>query len=238
MDKLKAGAEELGLNLSQEQLEQFNIYYRELVDWNRRLNLTSITGYEDVQVRHFLDSLTVAAAVKPDADKNLSVIDVGTGAGLPGLPLRILYPDIRLVLLEATAKKAKFLEHLTARLGLENVEVLAGRAEEVARNAKFRERFGLVLSRAVAPLPTLAELTLPFGAVGGIIFAQKKGDIEAEVEKAGKAIKTLGGRLREVKRIDIEGLRDNRYLIVIDKVSPTPTQYPRRPGVLAKRPIV
>jgi len=239
MEKLKAGAQKLGLHLSPEQLEQFNIYYYELVDWNQRVNLTSITGYEEVQVGHFLDSLTVTLALKPTVgDKSFGVVDVGTGAGLPGIPLKILLPDVKLVLLEATAKKANFLRHLIAKLGLDDVEVVVGRAEELAHDARYREKFELVLSRAVAPLPTLVELTLPFCAVGGSFVAQKKGVIDPEVDKASKAITVLGGNLRQVKGIDLEEFGDKRWLVVVDKIMPTPQQYPRRPGMPAKRPIL
>jgi 16S rRNA (guanine527-N7)-methyltransferase len=238
MEKLKSGAQKLGLSLTSEQLEQFEIYYKELVDWNRRVNLTSITSYEEVQVRHFLDSLTVMLAIKtPEAGESFSVIDVGTGAGLPGMPLKIWLPGIRLALLEATAKKAKFLHHLITKLGLVNVEVVVGRSEEVARETRYRERFHFVLSRAVAPLPALAELTLPFCTLGGSFIAQKKGNINEELQKASKAIAVLGGNLREVKAIDLEELNDERWLVVIDKVKPTPPQYPRLPGMPAKRPI-
>jgi len=238
MEKLNAGAQKLGLYLSPKQLEQFSIYYQELVDWNRRVNLTTITGYEEVQVGHFLDSLTVTLAMKlPAGVGSFGIIDVGSGAGLPGIPVKILLPDVKLVLLEATAKKANFLRHLIAKLVLDNVEVVVGRAEEVAHDAQFRERFELVLSRAVAPLPTLAELTLPFCAVGGSFVAQKKGAIDLEVSKASRAITMLGGNLREVKGVDLEEFSDKRWLIVVDKVMPTPQQYPRRPGIPAKRPI-
>jgi 16S rRNA (guanine527-N7)-methyltransferase len=238
MEKLIAGAQKLGLQLSPKQIGQFEIYYQELVDWNRKVNLTSITGYEEVQVSHFLDSLTVTLALRLPEGKGMPVIDVGTGAGLPGIPLRILLPGIKLTLLEATAKKAKFLYHLTARLGLEDVEVVVGRAEEVAHDAKYREKFSLVLSRAVAPLPTLTELALPFCTVGGKLIAQKKGEIDLELSRASGAITVLGGQLREVKAVALEEFADKRWLVVIDKVAPTPLEYPRRPGMPKKRPIV
>jgi 16S rRNA (guanine527-N7)-methyltransferase len=237
MQKLEAGARELGLGLSPAQLEQFASYYRELLDWNRRVNLTAITGYEEVQLKHFLDSLTIILAWPPKMDAGFRVIDVGTGAGMPGIPLKIAFPAIKLVLLEATAKKANFLSHISQRLGLADVEIVVGRAEEVAHQPKYREKFDVVLSRAVAVLPTLVELTLPFCAVGGIFIAQKKGTIDDEIGQAGRAISLLGGRLREVKRIDLSSLPNERYLVVIDKLSPTPEQYPRRPGLPAKRPI-
>jgi len=239
MKLLESGVKKLGLSLSQGQLEQFDIYYQELLDWNRRMNLTSITDYEEVQVKHFLDSLTVTLALnQPIDNKNLRIIDVGTGAGMPGLPLKLMFPDARLVLLDATTKKATFLHHIKDKLGLENVETVVGRAEEVAHLAEYRESFDIVLSRAVAPLATLAELTLPFCAVGGSFIAQKKGEIEPEVNQADRAISLLGGNLREVKKIELEELADDRYLIIIDKVSPTPEKYPRRPGMPAKRPLL
>ena len=201
MERLIAGATKLGLSLNSRQLEQFNIYYQELVDWNKRMNLTAITGYEDVQIKHFLDSLTVTLAFKPPLGGGFSLIDVGTGAGLPGIPLKILFPDIRLVLLEATAKKATFLQHIKHKLGLDDIEIVVGRAEEVAHEAPNRERFDVVLSRALAPLPSLVELTLPFCAVGGSFIAQKKGAIDPEMSQATKAIEILGGNLREIKRV-------------------------------------
>jgi 16S rRNA (guanine527-N7)-methyltransferase len=237
MEILKAGAKELGLELSPAQLEQFASYYHELLDWNRRVNLTAITGYEEVQLRHFIDSLTIILAWPPETDAGFRVIDVGTGAGIPGIPLKIAFPAIKLVLLEATAKKADFLSHITQRLGLADAEVVVGRAEEVAHQPQYREKFAVVLSRAVAALPTLVELTLPFCAVGGSLIAQKKGAIEDEIDRAGRAISLLGGKLREVKRVALSSLPNERHLVVIDKLSPTPEQYPRRPGIPVKRPI-
>jgi 16S rRNA (guanine527-N7)-methyltransferase len=235
---LNSGAQRLGLRLTPQQLEQFQIYYRELVDWNRRINLTRITSYEDVQVKHFLDSLTVTLAMKPPAEgAGPRIIDVGTGAGLPGLPLKILWPGLRLTLLEATTKKARFLHHVTARLALDDIEVVVGRAEEMAHHPEYRERFDYVLSRAVAELPALVELTLPFCSVGGSFIAQKKGEIGAELASAQKGITILGGRLREVKMIDLPEFDDRRSLVIVDKVAPTPPQYPRRPGTPEKRPI-
>ena len=239
MEKLEAGAQKLGLPLTPEQLEQFVIYYRELADWNQRLNLTSITGHEEVQIKHFLDSLTVTLALEPPFDESsFRLIDIGTGAGLPGIPLKIVLPAIKLVLLEANAKKADFLRHLKDRLGLADVEVAVGRAEDMAHQAQYREKFDLVLSRAVASLPALVELTLPFCTVGGRFIAQKKGDIEEEVRRADRAISLLGGSLREVKRVKLAELSDRRFLVVIDKVQPTPANYPRRPGIPKKKPIV
>ena len=239
MEKLGAGAIKLGLALSPKQLELFQLYYQELVDWNQRVNLTAITDYGEVQVKHFLDSLTVTLGMKqPIGESDCRVIDVGTGAGLPGIPLKIVLPEIKLVLLDSTAKKAAFLHHLKQKLELDDVEIVVGRAEAVAHKSQYREKFDVVLSRAVAPLPTLVELTLPFGAVGGTFIAQKKGAIDPELSQASRAISLLGGKQREVKRIDLEEFTDERWLVIIDKVSPTPEQYPRRPGMPAKKPLL
>lgn len=239
MHYLKTGAARLGIELSKLQLEQFHTYYQELVDWNKKINLTAITEFRDVQIKHFLDSLTVTLALKlPIKGEGLSLIDVGTGAGFPGLPLKIVFPSIRLVLLEATGKKAEFLRHLVQKLGLDDVGIVVGRAEEVAHRAEYREQFNIVLSRAVAGLPTLVELTLPFCVIGGSTIIQKKGDISQEVSQALKAVGIMGGSPPVVKRIELGELADDRYLVVIDKLAPTPKKYPRRPGIPAKRPIV
>ena len=238
MEILNSSAKKLGLTLNARQLEQFKLYYQELVDWNRRINLTAIIGYEEVQIKHFLDSLTVTLGLKQSSGgEDLRMIDIGTGAGLPGIPLKIMMPGIRLVLLEATAKKAAFLNHLKQRLALDGVEIVVGRAEEIAHQEQYREKFDIALSRAVATLPTLVELALPFCALGGSLIAQKKGDIGLEVSQSARAISLLGGSLREVKRVDLEEFPDERWLVIIDKASPTPLSYPRRPGIPAKRPL-
>lgn len=238
MPKLSLGAQKLELHLSPRQLEQFDTYYQELVVWNRRMNLTTITDYEEVQIKHFLDALTVALAYPSRQDILATrLIDVGTGAGIPGMPLKIVFPRIRLVLLEATAKKATFLYHLTQKLGFDDVEIVVGRAEETAHQSKYRGQFDLVLARAVASLPALVELALPFCAVGGHFIAYKKGGSETEINRAAKAITTLGGKLRGVSKVDLKEFTEERWLVVIDKVAPTPPQYPRRSGVPNKRPL-
>jgi len=236
MEILDNGAKKLGLHLTTKQLGQFQSYYEEMADWNKRVNLTRITGYEEVQVKHFLDSLTVAQAVK--IAPGLCLIDIGSGAGVPGLPLKIAFPEIRLTLLDSTAKKTDFLRHINARMGLNDVEVVTGRAEDVGHQAPYRESFDLVLARGVAPLSTLVELTLPFCSVGSSFVSQKKGKIDTEINQAQGAIALLGGKLREIMKVDLAEFADERWLVIVDKVSPTPPQYPRRPGVPRKSPIL
>ncbi len=236
METLRLGAERLGIQLTLQQLEQFQLYYEELVAWNKKMNLTSIIEYEPVQVNHFLDSLTVLLAWEPGTGTS-KVLDVGTGAGLPGIPLKIVFPQIQLFLLEATAKKTDFLKYLKLKLGFDDIEVILGRAEDVAHLSQYREQYDLVLSRAVASLAALAELALPFCKIGASFIAHKKGDISVEIEKAKKAISILGGELKTVQPVAMPEFSDNRCLIVVNKVSPTPGQYPRRSGIPAKNPL-
>ena len=236
MEKLYNGTRTLGVDLSQKQMEQFEGYYRELVEWNRKMNLTRIIDYEDVRVKHFLDSLSTLPYLQKEPN-GLRVIDVGTGAGLPGIPLKIARPDIILTLLEATIKKTRFLQHVIDKLGLRDIEIITGRAEEIAHKTEYREKYDLVISRAVAELPVLVELALPFCVTGGIFIAYKKGNIELEIRLAARAIAEAGGRLNDIKPIEIDELKEGRKLVIIDKVKSTPEKYPRRAGIPSKRPL-
>ena len=238
MDKLISGAKKLGITLSNRQLEQFEVFYHALTDWNKRMNLTSVNVYEEVQITHFLDSLTVIPGLKKHLTGNaLKIMDVGTGAGFPGIPLRIVLPDMLLSLLEATAKKGGFLRHITNKLGLDDVEIMSGLAENIAQDKKYRESFDIILSRALAPLAVLAELNLPLCRVDGCMIAQKKGDIRKEILAATNAIEILGGELGEIVEVQLNEFTDNRCLVIINKTRKTPEKYPRRPGIPAKRPL-
>jgi 16S rRNA (guanine527-N7)-methyltransferase len=241
MEQLKRGAQSLGLNLTAHQLDQFQVLYQELVEWNKKFNLTAITEYEQVQIRHLTDSLSCLVALQKGsagkADAPLQAIDVGSGAGFPGLPIKIYCSRMHMVLLEATAKKVRFIEHIVDRLGLEGAEPLWGRAEEVAHDAAHREGYDLVLARAVAELPVLAEYLLPFCRIGGQVIAQKGARAQEETQAAAYALSLLGGQLRQVIPIELQGLAETRHLVVIDKVARTPARYPRRTGIPAKRPL-
>jgi 16S rRNA (guanine527-N7)-methyltransferase len=238
LESLLRGARQLGIALSPDQVRQFQLYYEELVAWNRRVNLTAITDYEGVQIRHFLDSLTAVAILKdePWAEEGFSLVDVGTGGGIPGIPLKIVLPRARGVLLDSVAKKTAFVQHALTALGLERTEVVTGRAEALAHQPDYRQTFHLAVCRAVSKLPAIAELTLPFLQAGGLAIIYKKGDIQQELTQAEKAIETLGGRTREIRRIDMEGL-EGHCLVVVDKTAPTPGRFPRRAGLPEKRPI-
>ncbi|MBA7504375.1 Ribosomal RNA small subunit methyltransferase G [subsurface metagenome] len=240
MQKLIDGAQKLGINLNDKQITQFKLYYQELVSWNKKFNLTTITNYQEVQIKHFLDSLTVILALTEEElrQPGFSIIDIGTGAGFPGIPLKVFLTQSRLVLLDSRAKKAAFLRHIIEQLELDYVEVVVGRSEEIARLPSYRQQFHLVTSRAVASLPTLVELALPFCQIGGKFIAQKKGQIEQEVVQAGKAIDVLGGKLNQVEKVELEELSDERYLVIIDKICPSPEKYPRRAGTPTRRPII
>jgi len=239
MKKLIEGAGKLGIEINARQVKQFELYYQELIEWNKKINLTAITDYSSVQVKHFLDSLTITLALseKEVESPDFNIIDIGTGAGFPGVPLKVLLPQPRLVLIEPTTKKTAFLQHIIRKLELENVEVLNSRAEAAAHLPLYRGQFALVLSRAVALLPTLVELTLPFCQIGGRFVAQKKGEVDQEINRAKEAIAALGGKLDQIKKIELDEFNDGRYLIIIDKIYPTPSKYPRRPGVPERRPI-
>ena len=251
MQKLVEGARKLGLNLTPDQVAAFRRYRDELVAWRSRVNLTAITDDEGIQTKHFLDSLSCLIATSvPKSGSSVPVppsvcafkpdtrlIDVGSGAGFPGLPLKIICPTLKLTLLEATGKKAEFLRHIVALLDLRGVTIVKGRAEEVGREADHREQYDWALARAVAEMPTLIEYLLPFVRIGGRALAQKGQDAPVEVAAAETAIVHLGGRLNRLVPVELTGIAETRYLVIVDKVAATPDNHPRRPGMPAKHPI-
>ena len=237
METLIKGAIGLGLKLDEDQIGKFEAYYRELIDWNQRVNLTRIIDREAVQVKHFLDSLSVVRALSGIDWQSLNILDVGTGAGFPGVPLKILYPRMELTLLDSVRKKTDFLGHLITTLNLDGVLVINERAETLAHDTTYRESFDAVVSRAVAPLSVVLELTLPFCKIGGRVVCQKDASFEQEPGDVNRALSLLGGRLEEVIPVELEGLNRQRRLVVIAKDSPTPEKYPRRPGMPARRPL-
>lgn len=225
----------LGLRLSASQRTAFERYEQELLDWNTRFNLTAIRDVEGIRAKHFLDSLTCALAWREAPPTSL--IDVGTGAGFPGLPLKIIQPGLQLCLVESVGKKAEFCRHLAAQLGMEKVTILTTRAEEVGQAAVYREHFDWAVGRAVANLPILAEYLLPLVRVGGGVVAQKGATGPAEAHASEHAIHLLGGRLRQLVKVDLPGVAEERYLVIIDKVAATPPNYPRRVGIPSKKPL-
>ncbi|HZS91388.1 MAG TPA: 16S rRNA (guanine(527)-N(7))-methyltransferase RsmG [Chloroflexota bacterium] len=233
------GAQVLGMTLDAAQLDLFDRFRRELLDWNTRVNLTAITDPDLVLTRHFLDSLTVVAALSPrERQRPLRVIDVGAGAGLPGLALQIALPHWRVTELDSVAKKTRFVSHIVDVLGLAGATALTGRAEDLGRDPQYRERYDLCLARGVAPLRVLAEYTLPFCRVGGCLIAMKKGEIELELAEGRRAAGQLGARVGRVVRVPpLPDLGEDRVLLRCDKIRPTPPELPRAAGLPARRPL-
>jgi len=210
----------------------FNLYLKELLEWNKKFNLTSITDPEEIKLKHFEDSLSILQSLHLI---NESVVDVGTGAGFPGIPLKIACPQIKLTLIESRQKKVAFLKHIVSLLKLQDVEIIWGRAEEVAKEK--REVFDLAVARALAKLNILSEYCLPLVKTNGLFVAYKDKAVEKEVEEASAAIKTMGGKVKEIKKVKLPNSELVTSLVMIEKVSPTPEKYPRRPGLAKKRPL-
>src|ERR1700690_327129 len=236
MEKLVQSAQELfHIHLTGRQVMALITYERELLDWNQKFNLTAIRDTESIRTKHFLDSFSCVLAWGANPPNRL--IDVGTGAGFPGLPLKILYPGMKLTLVESVGKKAMFCEHIVRMLGLENVEVIKGRAEETGQLPAHREKYDWAVARAVANMNVLCEYLLPFVKVGGTMIAQKSESGPAEAQSTEKVMKLLGGKLKQVVRVNLPGVADDRYLVLVDKSAATPPKYPRKAGMPMKQPL-
>ncbi len=225
----------LNISLTPAQIAAFEIYERELLDWNQRMNLTAIRDAPGVRIKHFLDSLTCLPAMQTRPMER--VIDIGTGAGFPGLALKIMAPAMRLTLVESVGKKAEFCRHMVNILKLDDVTVLCERAESVGQMAAHRQGYDWALARAVAAMPVLMEYLLPLARVGGAVLAMKGESAPAEAHEAEYANRILGGRVRKLTPIALPGVADERYLVIVDKVAATPPGYPRRVGLATKKPL-
>ncbi len=235
MDELAHWAAAFGIPLSPTQLAQFAAYEALLLEWNDRISLTAIRSPRAIRIRHFLDALTCATATGPLDGRAL--IDVGSGAGFPGLPLKILYPGLRLTLVDSVAKKARFLELAAGELGLAGVTVVADRVETLGHDPALREQYDWAVGRAVAEMRVLAEYLLPFCRVGGRLLAQKGESAAAEVAAAAHALAELGGGAVTLTTVQLPETEEAHTLVVVKKIRPTPGRYPRRPGIPAKRPL-
>lgn len=231
--KMKFYLEELSIMFNEEQYKKFYKYMNLLLEWNEKINLTAITNKEDIILKHFIDSLTISKYI----DKNSKLIDVGTGAGFPGIPIKIYRDDLEITLLDSLNKRVNFLNEVIKELKLENIVAIHGRAEEIGRNKKYREYFDVATSRAVANLSTLSEYLVPFVKEDGIIISMKGDNIEEEQEEAKRAIKVLGAKIKKIDKFELPKSDIKRSLVILKKVEKTPIKYPRKPGTPAKEPI-
>lgn len=225
----------LGIQIDERQREQFDRYYELLIEWNSVMNLTGITDYDEVNLKHFTDSLSIVKAA--DMEKVSTMIDIGTGAGFPGIPIKIVFPHIEITLLDSLNKRLKFLNEVIEQLDLRNVTTLHGRAEDYAKKKEYRETFDLAVSRAVANLSTLSEYCLPFVKEGGSFISYKSGESDEEISNAGRAVKILGGKIGKIRKFCLPDSDISRTLLQIEKIKPTPGKYPRKAGIPAKEPL-
>lgn len=240
MKDLREEAGRIGITLTEEQEDAFRQYYEMLIEKNKVMNLTAITAWDDVVEKHFTDSLMIAAEM-PDLFRNggagLSLMDVGTGAGFPGIPLKIVFPDLSVTLLDSLNKRVLFLQDVISALSLEGIQAVHARAEEGARNPELREHFDLCFSRAVAKTRVLSEYCLPFVRVGGTWVAYKSGDIREELQEASRSIRLLGGRKEALRKFTLPDSDIQRSLIAVKKIKPTPGAYPRKAGTASRNPL-
>ena len=234
-EMLKNRMDRLHIETNENMLEQFDLFYHLLVEWNKVMNLTGITEYEEVVEKHFADSLSLARFL--DLNKIHTVIDVGTGAGFPGIPLKIAFPHLKVVLLDSLNKRINFLNEVIAKLDLKEIHTIHGRAEEYARKPEYREQFDLCVSRAVANLSVLSEYCIPYIRVGGIFVPYKSGEIDEEVAASRKAVDILGGQIDHVEKFQLPDTDIHRSFVFINKIKNTQKKYPRKAGTPAKEPL-
>ena len=240
MKDLSYYTKQMNITLSEKQLEQFDTYMNMVIEKNQVMNLTAITDSEEFALKHFADSLSLIPAVpelKYISEKPVTMVDVGTGAGFPSVPLKIAYPNIQLTLLDSLNKRISFLDNVISTLGLENVTTIHARAEEGGRRKDLRDTFDVVTSRAVANLSTLTEYCLPYAKVGGLFISYKSGNINEELASAERAIKLLGGKLENVIHFQLADTDNSRSFVMIRKEKPTPKAYPRKPGTAKREPL-
>lgn len=226
---------ELSIVLNDKQTQQFEQYYNILVEWNKVMNLTAITEYEEVVEKHFLDSLTIVDAI--NMEKIETLIDVGTGAGFPGIPLKIAFPHLKVTLLDSLNKRIKFLNEVIDLLDLDDIKAIHGRAEDYAKQAEYREQYDICVSRAVANLATLSEYCLPYVKVDGLFVPYKSGEIDEELKSSEKAVSILGGKVEEVVKFQLPGTDIGRSFVKIHKIKETKKKYPRKAGMPTKEPL-
>ncbi len=234
IEVFQEGLESLDIKLTDQQKQQFIDYYEMLIEWNNVMNLTTITNFAEVINKHFIDSLSLVKVLKPTNEK---VLDLGTGAGFPGIPLKIVFPDIEIVLLDSLNKRLLFLDEVINKLKLEKIQTLHGRAEDYGKDSNYREKFDLCVSRAVAKLSSLSEYCLPYVKKGGYFISYKSGKVEEELEMSMNAIKTLGAEIDKVGEFSLPGTEIGRTLVVLHKVGLTPSKYPRNAGKPSKDPL-
>ncbi|NLK29301.1 MAG: 16S rRNA (guanine(527)-N(7))-methyltransferase RsmG [Clostridiales bacterium] len=234
IDNLKKGLKDFGIELTESQIEQFIRYHELLMEWNKVMNLTTITELNEVILKHFIDSLAIMKVKKP---VNERIIDVGTGAGFPGIPIKIVFPDTDITLLDSLNKRIKFLNEVISELKLDKIHTIHGRAEDFGKDINYREKFDLCVSRAVANLSSLSEYCIPFVKEEGYFIPYKSGNSEEEINQAGNAIKQLGGRLEKVIEFNLPFSDIERTLVTIRKISKTPKKYPRSAGKPTKEPL-
>lgn len=235
IDILRKGFQSYNISLTDKQIEQFDQYYNILIEWNGFMNLTGITQYEEVVTKHFIDSISLVNTV--DIKEGLKIIDIGTGAGFPGIPIKIIFPKIEIVLLDSLNKRIRFLNEVINQLGLQSITAVHGRAEDYAQKNQHREQYDLCVSRAVANLSSLSEYCIPFTKVDGYFISYKSGEIEEELKLSENAIKKLGGKIEKVEKFNLPDSDISRSLIVIKKIKNTMKKFPRKSGLPTKEPL-